>query len=474
MTIDIDFFKNRQKSYLHFDYPLSPDKTHSYVTESKNIEKHSFYPFIYFDLTSYKVKKSSDKKIKNSKGNFVYKVEKCPKKIRPIKYCAHTDGHIYAYYTQLLTPHYENILSIKSISKCVLAFRKLTNSPNNIHFAKEVFTEINNRQNCLVSCWDIKNFFEELDHQILKKSWLNVLNVDSLPNDHYQVFKAITKYSYVEKNNAYKCFSLSINNTNRNLKRLCTIDKFREKIAANELKIIKHKASKGIPQGSPISAFLSNIYMLDFDIRIEELMKKINGKYYRYCDDIIVVCDSKHEGVVHQTVRNKLENLKLQIHPEKTKLFLFKDTRQVKNESKFSKEPLQYLGFTYDGEKILLRHSGLVQYSHKVNKAIRMSNKKLIRINYARYHRGEAPLTLNTKQIFKKFSYLGKRNYLSYALRASFIMQENAIKKQVFPHWKRIQSKLNTYEQNHTKAFFEKMHELKIKKLQKKISKKVN
>ena len=217
MNIDYNFFKNRQKSYLHFDYPLSPEKIFSFVTNPKNIEKHSFFPFIHFELSSYKIKKEGYKIVNGEKA---ITVKKQPSKIRPIKYSAHLDGHIYAYYATLMSENYEKLLVEKKISDSILAFRKLPNSPNNIHFAKNVFDEIKNRNDCSILCIDIKSFFDELDHLLLKQAWKNILGTDKLPSDHYQIFKSITKFSYVHKNEVYHNLNLSLN---RNYKKLlCT------------------------------------------------------------------------------------------------------------------------------------------------------------------------------------------------------------------------------------------------------------
>jgi len=73
MTIDHNFFKERQKSYLHFDYPLSSEKVFAYVTDPKNIEKHSFYPFIHFELSSYKIKKKGYKWVAGKKKVIIEK-----------------------------------------------------------------------------------------------------------------------------------------------------------------------------------------------------------------------------------------------------------------------------------------------------------------------------------------------------------------------------------------------------------------
>jgi hypothetical protein len=112
-----------------------------------------------------------------------------------------------------------------------------------------------------------------------------------------------------------------------------------------------------------------------------------------------------------------------------------------------SREPLQYLGFTYNGKKILLRDIGLNQYQYKTSKAIRMTNKKLLKINRARIKRGEEPLERHKKHIYRRFSFVGSRNYISYALRAASIMNEPAIKTQIKPHWTKIQKHIQKYDE---------------------------
>ena len=39
-----------------------------------------------------------------------------------------------------------------------------------------------------------------------------------------------------------------------------------------------------------MSAILSNLYMIDFDIHFSELAKKYNALYKRYSDDITIIC----------------------------------------------------------------------------------------------------------------------------------------------------------------------------------------
>ena len=123
--------------------------------------------------------------------------------------------------------------------------------------------------------------------------------MEKSPLDHYKVFKAITEYSYVDffdikqasptlqkiKKIAYL--------RNKSIDRLLTKDEFRENIQ-NKGKIKVNRIFKGIPQGSPISATLSNLYLLEFDKKISSLLANVDGLYRRYSDDIIVICPGQH------------------------------------------------------------------------------------------------------------------------------------------------------------------------------------
>lgn len=73
----------------------------------------------------------------------------------------------------------------------------------------------------------------------------------------------------------------------------------------------------GIPQGSSMSALLSNIYMIPFDLKIKKLAEEVGGMYRRYSDDIIFVCSKDHRNEVQEKIKSAIlergDNLK--IHP---------------------------------------------------------------------------------------------------------------------------------------------------------------
>jgi hypothetical protein len=202
-----DWFKDR--GYPHFSNktPISVrEKVKHYVSNPIKVAKHSFLPLIFKEIKQRRYKasdfngelKRSHKKLKD--GNLVSNT-----KIREILYATHIDAHVYSYYTQkIITPKYESYLSKNQLlSDSITAYRRIETEDkvkfkNNVHFAKDVFDEIKNRENCVALVLDIENFFPTLNHKKLKLAWAKILGNKTLPKDHYNLFKAVTKFSYVK------------------------------------------------------------------------------------------------------------------------------------------------------------------------------------------------------------------------------------------------------------------------------------
>src|SRR5699024_8585470 len=92
--------------------------------------------------------------------------------------------------------------------------------------------------------------------------------------------------------------------------------------------VISKNNPAGIPQGSPISATLANIYMLDFDQEIFDEISSIRGFYQRYSDDLIIICEQQYEDDVLKLIKDKIKNLvDLKIEPNKTKVFRFEEVQ---------------------------------------------------------------------------------------------------------------------------------------------------
>lgn len=412
-----EWFKKR--NYLHFDTPPSFEKIFELVTNPDLVTQHAFYPFIKDQIVSRKARLTTEGILRSTK-------------IRDICYASHFDSHIYSYYSALLSSEYENYLIQTKMSNCVLAFRKIkdekgNSSKCNIDFAYQAFKDIKAYKTCHIIIIDIKGFFDNLDHGILKKKWMDLLNLSShLPPDHYNIYKSLTKFSHISKEKIHSTLSLSKNN-HRNLRpfRYCSASDFRTKIRASA-EIITNRKSFGIPQGSPISGLLSNIYLMDFDKCFYEIMAKYNGKYYRYCDDMIFIVPENSFDLRKQ-VEQELKDIKLDISVEKTQEHFFRDGKLNK--------PLQYLGFIFDGEKIYLRSKGISTYLRKMRKAIHLALATRKKYN----KKNSVKTKLHKRKLNIRYSYKGKRNFIKYGLRAAKIMDSSSIRKQI----KRLGKKLN-------------------------------
>lgn len=417
---ELPWYKPRK--YLHFDRPVGQKAALDYVSSPKKVAAHSFYPFITYTSVTLKYR------LDNDSGLLV----KNPKP-RPISYAAHLDSHIYAYYCFLLSQRYEKELVRRGLHTSVLAFRAI-NGKSNIHFAHDAFCEIKAKGECCVLALDVEKFFDRLDHSRLKAAWAKLLDVEKLPADHFAVFKSITKSSRVDKVALYNKLGVSIHNPRVEDKRLCSAQRFRDDVRSEKLVATNHEY-RGIPQGSPISALLSNIYMLEFDVALLSKLSSTESVFYRYCDDILIICDSKNEDDIYEYVNDEIRKLGLNLQEKKTEIrqFTFDTAGKL-----HSDKPVHYLGFSFDGQREHIRSSSIARYYKKLRKRIWVSKKAMERCNELRAGRGELPRELFLRTIYKGYSYLGRRNFISYGFRAAKIMGSHSIRKQLRPHWKKI------------------------------------
>src|SRR6185503_8633282 len=108
-----------------------------------------------------------------------------------------------------LSEKYEQQLVAAKLSDSVLAYRKIQSASGrggkcNIHFAMDAFLRIHDIGDCCVIAMDISSFFEKLDHNKLYRMWCRTLGVGRLDADHFQIFKAITRYAIVDKLHVYE------------------------------------------------------------------------------------------------------------------------------------------------------------------------------------------------------------------------------------------------------------------------------
>lgn len=386
------------------------------------VARHSFYPFVEFSIKTFKAKRSK----------ITGKVERVGK-TRRIAYASHVDCHIYSYYAFCISKTYEKWIRSNNLDGCVLAFRSLGKS--NVQFALDAFDAIRKLGNCYVVALDITGFFDNLDHAILKSTWANLLGERTLPPDHYAVFKSLTKFATVNKIALYDALGVSLNNNNASPNRLCAVEEFREVVRKNKKLVEKNSDKKGIPQGSPISALLSNIYMRQFDIELFSFASNCGGFYFRYCDDILLIVPPAHKDNSESFAMNEIAKLNLLINPFKTDRVEF----QVNVEGQLrGSKPLQYLGFLFDGQRIILRSASLARYSEKMKKGVRIAKASMAKRNGARVERGEEAKPLFRRKLNSRYTHFGRRNFITYGYAAARLMNSQAIRKQLRSLWNRI------------------------------------
>ena len=267
-----------KKGYAHFDYRIDITKAAEFIKNPENVAHYGFYPFIHYTMKMNKYSAKTGKKNKK----------------REICYAAHLDRCIYQYYAWGLNELYNKKIRKLGIEKVPVAYRKDLNE-SNIQSAKKTFDFIKKYPQSCVMIGDFTGFFDNLDHQYLKKMRCELIDCPQLPPDHYAVYKNITRYSIWELDDLLEINHLSGEKgkiRKLNDKKLVLT---REQYKANRKHIKKNSVSYGIPQGSPISAVLANIYMLEVGQLIYQAVKRHNGIYMRYSDDFIIVLPGKNE-----------------------------------------------------------------------------------------------------------------------------------------------------------------------------------
>jgi hypothetical protein len=493
-----DWFKDR--GYPHFSNrtPLSVKKgCEIYVSNKSKVAKHSFLPLIFKEIKQRRYKKSVIKGIvrrshKSEKNNKIVSNAK----IREILYASHLDSHIFSYYSQkIITPEYEKILekNIK-LSESISGYRQIPTADNlkfknNVHFAKDVFDEVKKRGNCVVLAYDIENFFPTLNHRLLKLVWARIIGFKSLPKDHYNIFKATTNFSYVKLNDLKTRKNHFDEKTLAKYKKLGKNTFFEniKELVNSDITIYKnqhHKDGKliGIPQGLPISALLANIYMLPFDeAMIAQLTERSNIYYRRYSDDIIFICLENEVEKVEKLVKEEIKKIKLTISFDKTEKTLFKlendklQSYKVQGSNLIKNIPLNYLGFEFYGNKILVKSKSLAGFYRRMKNTIKRRHNRVLNIKQDKllddvpifkrkiYRLYSFKGTKNRKLPTKRITYKNQKiiikettkkyrgNYIKYIYRASDEMNSPEIKRQIRNHWKILQKTISKYDFSNVK-----------------------
>jgi hypothetical protein len=407
------------KRYPHFDPFISADAAVKYATDETKVSRHTFYPFMRFvqRWTRFAPKGQSGK----------------PKQ-RELRYAARRDAYIFSYYRWQLSALYEQALKKHAIDDCVLAYRRITDTASasgkcNIHFARDAFAKIAAHPTCCVIALDISRFFESLDHQLLKQHWCRLLGKKRLPPDHFAVFKAITQYSVVDKEQVFERLGhYGPKRTTKNGKiisgyltpfdkiptQLCRGKEFRNKIGGGGGKSIiqRHYKPYGIPQGAPISDLLANLYLFDFDVEANRRAKAVGGSYYRYSDDILFILPiSPARAIAFESdTRAAIAKFgsKLEIKDEKSSIVSYSPDGSLQKCSlvmgdKSCKQGIEYLGFRFSGKRIYIRNRTLQGLYRKMVRAARREANALAR-QYPTKDAAYIGAKFNRESFIKRFS----------------------------------------------------------------------
>lgn len=429
------------KSYVHFDHPLDflkcQQEIKSFFTTPGKISKHNFLPLIKI------VTKTPRFKFQDDSAEYDLETKK-----RPISFASHLDTFLYGFYSYALTQLYQAYIRNRGFNSCILAYRTDLNGNCNIQFAKEAFEMIRTKGPCTALALDIKGYFDSIDHSILKEMWCKVLGQAHLDPDDYAIYKSLTKYAYVKQTTLLKHFGLKVKGKNikkprsySNVLKGKTLSEKLNRLRQDDIIVANRtyedmadgrKRYFGIPQGSSLSALLSNIYLLEFDEFMFRLGKERNFVYRRYCDDILIICQTGDASDIQNLTIDKIKNeYHLTVQDKKVEMveFAFNSKKQIRgfnlkkisqeipsqinssNEQRYYKN-LQYLGFEFTGETILIRNSSLSRYFRKMR-------ARIVKTVGMAYGKSRSSDRVFKQQIFHRYTHLGKRNFLHYAYHAS-------------------------------------------------------
>jgi RNA-directed DNA polymerase len=429
------------KKYTHFDRPfeintgLAELKKMLQGLSAKKVAQHPFLPFL---------------KIIIKTPRFRYQEElskyELQTKERPISFAGHFDALLISYFDLVLKKKYQAYVKAKGFSDSVLAYRDDLDGRCNIQFAGEIFDWIKdkckNGEAYTAIGFDVKGYFDTIPHQELKCHWQTVLNQNRLDADTFAVFKALTNYSYVYSDSLKKHFNYSRPSAGQ-----CLLDMMPEKLTGGHRMLDKFAylrsrnlivqndsvlhitepdhplgvgdIRRGIPQGSPISATLSNVYLIEFDLHMSNFCNSMGSIYRRYCDDILIVCKSKNAISLNNRLLTQLYQHGLKVQPLKTEIINFRKVEKHlkafdgKTGSAVNRlKKLQYLGFEFDGERTYIRPGSLSTYFRKMKAGIRNTVLKV----YGQHSKNSKILV---KDLLEKYSHTGKNNFIAYAYRAA-------------------------------------------------------
>ena len=387
------WFKPRK--YRHFDVPIGSEWATALTPDQ--VVAHPWSPLLHW------VKETP--RYRPLDGKTVVKE-------RDIMHASHRDACILSKYSHELTGRLDAWYAANELHEAVIAYRSLRKS--NYHFASTAQAYVRDHDSVEAMCFDVTGFFDNIDHKRLKQRLKWLLAVDELPDDWHRVLRSVTRYSHVRKADlkAHPVFGLRLKKRRAD-RPIATV----KELKAAGIPIQTNGTGIGVPQGTPISASLSNLYMADFDLAMKALADHHGALYQRYSDDILIICAPEYADQLAAAVADALTNEALQLQNDKT-------IRQRFNGDE--RDNFQYLGFQLGLGPALVRPGSLSRQWRSAKRAIRRSERKAERLAKA----GQKD-KIYTSKLRGRLTHVGLRNFLAYADRSSDELQSESINRQV-------------------------------------------
>ncbi len=327
-------------------------------------------------------------------------------------FASHRDACILAKYSSDLVTRLDALYEREGLGDNVIAYRSLGKS--NYHFAAFAQEFVRAHDPVEAMCFDVTGFFDHINHRKLKARLRALLNVLELSDDWFRVFRFVTKYRCVHKADlaAHPHFANRVKAKGA-MPPIGTI----EELKAQGIPIHPNPNVYGIPQGTPISASFSNLYLLGFDIELKREVEGRQALYQRYSDDILIVCKPEDANYLAALVVAKLDAEGLALSVDKTERKILSGSERA---------DFQYLGYQLGLNDAEIRPGSLSRQWRTVRRALRKAERRA---------EGLAALGLNdliyTSNLRRNLTDVGARNFLAYAKRSARELQSPAINRQV-------------------------------------------
>lgn len=373
----------RPRGYPHFDAPVGVEW--SLNISPAFVSRHSWSPLIH-----------RLKEVKRYKP----KLQKTELKKRDIMFASHRDASILAKYSADIVRRLDAWYAEAGLEHTVIAYRSLGKS--NYHFAAVVQEYVRTHDPVTVLCFDVTGFFDNISHPKLKKKLKWLLELDELPDDWLKVFRAVTKYRRVEQADL-KANPVFVSRMLR--KRVRTPIATMEELVASGINIHKNLNKYGIPQGTPISASMSNLYMVELDQKLKAEAERRSALYQRYSDDMLVACHPDQADELEAIIMAAVREEALEVQTAKTERCVLAGSQR---------DTFQYLGYHLGYVDAQVRPGSMSKQWRSAKRAIRKAERE----GKARIDAGKAD-QIYTRKLRGKLTHVGVRNFIAYVGRSA-------------------------------------------------------